>query len=89
MFKVKIREAAKKAGVKNFYQLGLKLDTEHTGDIKFEVLARRLWNAENVPTLPTLAAVCDALGCELSDLIERVKKKPAKNGDGKKRKTHK
>lgn len=83
MFKVRIKEAAKKKGVKNYYQLGLKLDTGNTGEIKYEALARRLWKGDNVPTLPTLDAVCDALDCDLSDLVVRVK-----NGHKRKRRTN-
>jgi DNA-binding Xre family transcriptional regulator len=71
MFKARIKEVALAKGVKNYYQLGQLLDTKKTGDIKFEVMARRLWKGDHVPTLPTLAAVCDALDCELSDLIVR------------------
>lgn len=78
MFKARIKEAAKARGVKNYYQLGQLLDTKDTGAIKFEMLARRLWNGSNVPTLPTLAAVCDALDCELSDLVVRVNGKRRK-----------
>lgn len=78
MFTIRIKEAARVKGIKNYYQLGRLLDTKKTGEIKYEALARRLWNGDHVPTLPTLAAVCDALGCELSDLVKRVngKKKP-------------
>lgn len=86
MFKVRIKQAAKKAGVKNYYQLGLKLDFNKTGDIKYEALARRLWKGDNVPTLPTLDAICDALDCDFSDLVVRVKnghkKKRRGNGNG-------
>lgn len=79
MFKTRIKDAAKARGVKTYYQLGQLLDTANTGEVKFVMLARRLWNASNVPTLPTLAAVCDALDCELSDLVVRVSaKKPEK-----------
>lgn len=78
MFKARIKEAAKAKGVRNYYQLGRMLDTENTGAIKFEALARRLWNGANVPTLRTLAAVCDALDCELSDLIVRNGKRKKK-----------
>lgn len=78
MFKARIKEAAKARGVKNYYQLGRLLDTKDTGEIKFEMLARRLWNGSNVPTLPTLAAVCDVLGCELSDLLVRVNGKKSR-----------
>jgi len=71
MFKVRIKEVARLKGVENYYQLGRLLDTKKTGEIKYEALARRLWNGDHVPTLPTLAAVCDVLKCELSDLVVR------------------
>lgn len=85
MFKVRIKEVAQANGCKNWYQLGQLLDTKKTGEIRFEALARRLWKGQHVPTLPTLAAVCDALECELSDLVVRMngKKKRRTNGGGK------
>lgn len=80
MFKVRIKEAARAKGIKNYYQLGRLLDVDKTGEIKYEALARRLWNGDHVPTLPTLAAVCEALECELSDLVRMVKRVSSKNG---------
>ena len=78
MFKATIKAAAKAKGVKNYYQLGVLLAPNGEREAKFEMMAKRLWSGAHVPTLPTLALVCDALGCELSDVLVRVA--PKKNG---------
>lgn len=79
MVELRIKEAAQLKGVKNYYQLGLRLDTKNTGDIKFEVLAKRLWgNRKANPTFNTLKAICVALDCDFGDLVVRVNGKKRK-----------
>ncbi len=77
MIKVTVKEAAKANGVKNYYQLGLMLAPSGEREAKFEMMAKRLWSGAHVPTLPTLDLVCEALGCELKDVVTRV---PKRNG---------
>lgn len=77
MLELRIKEAAKEKGVKNYYQLARLLDTENTGNIKFEVQARRLWAGNTNPTFKTMEAVCAALGCKFEDLIKQTNGKAA------------
>jgi hypothetical protein len=78
MFKVRIKEAARAKGVKNYYQLGVRLALQGRREPKFEMMAKRLWEGGHEPTLTTLGLVCDALDCELSDLVVRVNGKRKK-----------
>lgn len=62
MIKVTVRKAAEAAGVEKAYQLQTLLDCSPS-------LARNLWLGKQLPELKTLDRVCDALDCELGDLI--------------------
>lgn len=84
MIRVTVREAAERRGVRTYYQLARLLGDDQ------DVRAKRLWEGEALPTLPTLDKVCDALGCELAELVTRVppkthRQRPA-NGSASKRK---
>lgn len=68
-----MRQAAVRRGVKTYYQLARLLGDDQ------DVRASRLWQGTALPTLATLDKVCDALNCELTDLVRRVPKKAHKN----------
>jgi len=78
MIRVTIKQAAKRRGVKTYYQLARLLGDDQ------DVRAMRLWEGNTLPTLPTLDKVCDALGCNLDDVISRIPnrthKRPSANG---------
>lgn len=78
MIRVTVRQAARARGIKTYYQLARLL-----GDNQ-DVRAMRLWDGKSLPTLSTLDKVCDALGCNLEDVISRTPnrahKQPAANG---------
>lgn len=73
-----VKRAAKARGVKTYYQLARLLGDDS------DMRAKRLWDGDSLPTLPTLDKVCDALGCDLQDVISRTPnrahKQPAANG---------
>ena len=64
MIKVTIRQAARRVGVKNAYQLQKRASLSPAS-------AADLWRGETLPRLETLDHLCDVLECELSDLIHR------------------
>lgn len=64
MIKVTIRQAAKQAGIKNAYQLQKRAHIS-------PAVAADLWKGETLPRLDTLDNLCEVLGCELSDLVQR------------------
>lgn len=82
MFKVKVKQAAQARRVKTYYQLAARLSncTEEISVRGCRMMARRLWLNEGIPTLATLDLVCEALGCELCELVVRIpaKKKKAR-----------
>lgn len=69
MIEVTVRQAAMRRGVKTYYQLARLL-----GDSQ-DVRAMRLWDGSALPTLATLDKVCDALGCDLAELVKRTSKR--------------
>lgn len=74
MVKLTIREAAEARGIENAYQLQKAMDVKPG-------MAARLWKAETeMVALKTLDRLCDALDCELTDLLVRV---PNKKGSKK------
>lgn len=70
-FKLAIRQAAEKRGLKTAYALQRKLNT-------FPATASRLWKSDQMRlvSLDTLEELCNALECEMTELI--VEDKPAK-----------
>ena len=64
MIKVTIRQAARKAGIKNAHQLQKRAGISPT-------MAAYLWRGDKLPELETLDRLCGVLECELSDLIHR------------------
>lgn len=74
MIKVTVRQAARRRGIKNPYQLAQRLQpTDVEPKSSFQKLARRLWKDGARPSFATLDLVAAALGnCELSELIVRV-----------------
>jgi DNA-binding Xre family transcriptional regulator len=78
MITVKIKQAAKRRGIKTSYQLARAM-----GD-KNNMSAARLWKGEQLPTLDTLDRACEALGdCDLSELITRKPNKRRKTASAK------
>ena len=65
MIRITITEAAQKRGVANPKQLADKMGVAHAPVWK-------IWTGAGVPTLPTLDKVCDALNCNLLDLVSRT-----------------
>lgn len=81
MFRLTAKEAAKARGIKNYAELGREMTPEGATDAeksRYAMIAMRLWRGKSMPTLPTLGLVCDALDCELSDLIVRNGKRKKK-----------
>lgn len=64
MIKVTIRQAARKVGIKNAYQLQKLAGLS-------PAVAADLWRGEKSPKLETLDHLCGVLECELWDLIQR------------------
>jgi DNA-binding Xre family transcriptional regulator len=65
MMRLTIREAAEAKGISTAYQLQKALNVPPG-------TAARLWRGEmRMIALSTLDALCEALGCELSELITR------------------
>lgn len=83
MIKVTIRQAARRVGIKNAYQLQERAGISPT-------MAAYLWRGNKLPKLETLDMLCEVLECELADLITRnghTKTRPpkqagARNGKG-------
>lgn len=80
MIKVTIRQAAKKRGIVKAAHLARVVGVQ-------EAVAGRWWKwrprpknerQDPIPTLESLSKICDALDCELSDLIVRNGKKRRK-----------
>lgn len=80
MIKVTVKEAALARDVANPKQLADIMKCAPT-------IIWKIWTGVHDPKLPMLDRICEALGCELSDLIVRVPKrhreKPDSNGHGK------
>lgn len=66
MIQVTVKKAALKRGVKTYYQLARLLGDDQ------DMRAKRLWDGQSIPTLSTLDKVCDALDCNLLDVISRT-----------------
>jgi DNA-binding Xre family transcriptional regulator len=64
MIKVTIRQAARRAGIKNAHQLQKLAGISPT-------MAAYLWRGDKLPELETLDRLCGVLHCELSDLVKR------------------
>jgi DNA-binding Xre family transcriptional regulator len=65
MVRLKIREAAEARGITTAYQLQKAMGVQPG-------MAARLWKGElEMIALKTLDRLCDAIGCELSDLLVR------------------
>jgi DNA-binding Xre family transcriptional regulator len=64
MIKVTIRQAARRVGVKNAYQLQKRAGLS-------PAVAADLWRGEKYPKLETLDRLCGVLECGLADLIHR------------------
>jgi DNA-binding Xre family transcriptional regulator len=64
MITVTIQAAALRRGVKNAYQLQLIAGIS-------PAVAADLWRGKKLPRLETLDNLCEVLGCELTDLIQR------------------
>lgn len=75
MVTLRIREAAEANGITTAYQLQKAMKVQPG-------MAARLWRGDlKMIGLDTLDRLCDAIGCELSDLLVRVSdKKAAKRG---------
>jgi len=75
MVTLRIREAAEARGITTAYQLQKAMGLQPG-------MAARLWRGEmKMIGLDTLDRLCDAIGCELDDLLVRVpEKKTAKRG---------
>ncbi|OLE54578.1 MAG: hypothetical protein AUG51_07795 [Acidobacteria bacterium 13_1_20CM_3_53_8] len=73
MVKLTIREAAEARGITNAYQLQKAMDVKPG-------MAARLWKGETeMIALKTLDRLCEALGCELTDLLVRVSNRRARH----------
>jgi putative transcriptional regulator len=69
MVKLTIKEACEARGITNAYQLQKAMSVQPS-------IAARLWrDGQKMVALETLDRICDALNCELSDLIKRVPEK--------------
>ena len=75
MVTLRIREAAEERGITTAYQLQKAMEVQPG-------MAARLWRGElKMIGLDTLDRLCDAIGCELGDLLVRApEKKAAKRG---------
>ncbi len=75
MVTLRIREAAEERGITTAYQLQKAMEVQPG-------MAARLWRGElKMIGLDTLDRLCDAIGCELCDLLVRMpEKKAAKRG---------
>ncbi len=75
MVTLRIREAAEERGITTAYQLQKAMDVQPG-------MAARLWRGElKMIGLDTLDRLCDAIGCELCDLLVRAPEmKAAKRG---------
>ena len=75
MVTLRIREAAEERGITTAYQLQKAMEVQPG-------MAARLWRGDmKMVGLDTLDRLCDAIGCELGDLLVRVpEKKTAKRG---------
>ncbi len=75
MVTLRIREAAEERGITTAYQLQKAMEVQPG-------MAARLWRGElKMIGLDTLDRLCDAIGCELGDLLKRApEKKAAKRG---------
>lgn len=71
MIKVTIAQAAKKKGYQNPTQLANLMKKSPT-------VIWRYWEGHQTPGLDMLDRICDALDCELSDLIVRNGKRKRK-----------
>lgn len=66
MIKVTIRKAAEKRKLKNPYQLAKSVGIS-------KMVAGRIWENEQEPQLKTLDKICEAWGCDLSELVQYVR----------------
>lgn len=65
MIEVRIQQAARRRGLNNSHQLSLSIGVSR-------MVGSRLWEGKQEPKLSTLDKICEAWGCELSELIVRV-----------------
>lgn len=72
MIIVKIREVALVRGIRNPAELSRDVGVS-------KPTAKRLWEGESPPDLPTLDKICEAWGCKLDKLVQY-------QGNGSKRK---
>lgn len=63
MIKVMIREVAEKRKLKNPAELSRDVGVS-------KPTAKRLWDGDSPPDLPTLDKICEAWGCGLDKLIQ-------------------
>ena len=75
MIQVRIKEAARARGVENPKQLADVMGCAPT-------IIWKIWTGVHSPKLPMLDRICEALNCELSDLIVRKpgRRRTASNG---------
>src|SRR5688500_13911857 len=74
MIQVAIQRAAKRRGLMNSHQLSKSIGVSR-------MVGSRLWEGKQEPRLSTLDKICEAWGCDLDELIQRVPdKKHAKAG---------
>jgi len=73
MIQVTIKEAARERGITNPTQLAEIMECAPT-------IIWKIWTGVHLPKLPMLDRICDALECELEDLVRRRahKSSPAK-----------
>lgn len=68
MIKVLIREAAEARGIENPTQLANLMGCAPT-------IIWRYWEKKQIPGLPMVDRVCEALNCDLKDVLVRVANK--------------
>jgi DNA-binding Xre family transcriptional regulator len=74
MVKLQIKQTARQQGITNAYQLQKVMEIQPG-------MAARLWKGDmKMIALTTLDALCDALECELDELIVRVGRKNRRRG---------
>lgn len=84
VIKVTIKKAARKRGIKSWYQLAQRLSRVQgkKPEPRHQELAIRLWDGDAEPKLESLDLVAETLECDLSELLVRVPNKRSKSRNG-------
>ena len=75
MIEVRLKEAAQARGVENSKQLADLMNCAPT-------IIWKIWTGVHDPKLPMLDRICEALDCDLSDLIVRKPRRRARPTNG-------